>query len=123
MSKTSQFYRYSSATQGLALWATWAFYINYNVSLSAAISAAIVQGLFSFFATLAVISLLTKLYNYFDKPILKLVLPPLLMILMLCVVNISAHFLANTPELFKTVAPSLFIATLFCVFTTYKLNK
>ena len=123
MSETSNLYKYSAAAQGFALWASWAFYINSKVSLSAGITAGLVQGVFSFCSTLIVIALITKLYNHFNHLLLKLVLPTCLMVLMLSFILISAHTLANTPEIFKTVAPSLFIATLFCAFTTYKLKK
>ena len=123
MSETSNFYKYSAAVQGFALWASWAFYINSKVSLSAGITAGIIQGVFSFCSTLIVIALITKLYNHFNQLYLKLILPTCLMMCMLSFVQISAHAIANTPEILKTVAPPLFIATLFCAFTTYKLNK
>lgn len=123
MNQTSNLYRYSAATQGFILWSAWAFYINSNVSLHTGIKAGVVQGVFSFISTLLVISILTKLVNYFERPSLKIIIPPCLMVLMLSTVVITIHTIAKTPEIVKTIAPSLIIAALFCSFTTYKLTK
>jgi len=123
MGTISNLYKYSAATQGFVLWGSWAFYINSQVSTLAGIKAGIVQGLFSFVSTLLVISILSKLYNHFKQPLLKLTLPTLLIVLTLSSILITAHTIANTPEIIKTVTPSLIVAILFCSFTTYKLTK
>ena len=39
----------------------------------------------------------------------------------LIVFSVLAHTIAKTPEILKTIAPNLIVATLFCSFTTYKL--
>ena len=121
-SKTSTFYKYSAATQGFVLWSAWAFYINSKVSFSAGVTSGLTQGLFSFVSTLIVISLLTRLFNYFQRPFFKLFLPSLMMVSVLMVVLVLIHHIAGTPKMIQTVTPSLFVAALFCAFTTYKLN-
>lgn len=121
MSEASIRYKYGAAIQGLVLWSCWAFYVNSKVSISAGIRAGIVQGLFSFFATLVVIYLLTKLYNHFESSFLKIIIPPTTMILSLTTILVTAHTIAETPKLVATIAPSLIVAALFCSFTTYKL--
>ena len=121
MSETSIRYKFSAAIQGFLLWGCWAFYINSKVSFSAGITAGLVQGLFSFFATLVVIFLLTKLYNYFELRCFKLVASPIIMIIGLTIILVSVHKLAETPRLFSTIAPSLIVAIGFISFTTFKL--
>ena len=121
MNETSTRYKYSAAIQGFLLWSCWAFYVNSKVSISAGLKAGLVQGLFSFFATLVVIYLLTKLYNHFESRLVKLIASPIIMITGLATILVSAHTIAETPKIILTIAPSLFIAILFISFTTYKL--
>ncbi len=121
MKETSTRYKYNAAIQGFLLWSCWAFYVNYKVSIFAGIKAGLVQGLFSFFATLIVIFLLTKLYNYFELRVLKLLASPTIMIAGLSTILVSAHIVAETPKILPTIAPSLLVAILFISFTTYKL--
>jgi len=121
MKETSTRYKYSAAIQGFLLWSCWAFYVNSKVSVSAGLKAGLVQGLFSFFATLVVIFLLTKLYNHFESTLVKLLASPIIMIAGLATILVSAHTIAETPKIFLTIAPSLFVAILFISFTTYKL--
>jgi len=121
-SKTSTFYKYSAATQGFVLWSVWAFYINSKVSFSAGVTSGLTQGLFSFVSTLIVISLLTRLFNYFQRPFFKLLLPPLMMTLVLMMVLVIIHNAVGTPKIVQTIAPSVVVAALFCAFTTHKLN-
>ena len=121
MSETSTRYKYSSAIQGFIIWGCWAFYVNSKVSFSAGIIAGLVQGLFSFSATLVVIHLLTMLYNYFEKHFIKVIVPPIIMIICLTLILVSVHTITETPKIIATVAPSLIVAALFISFTTYKL--
>ena len=123
MSETSALYRYSAAIQGFLLWSCWAFYVNSKVSLAAGIVAGLVQGLFSFFATLVVISLLTRLYNYIESKFLKLFIPPIIMLIGLTTILVIAHTIARTPKIIETISPSLIIAAFFCSFTIYKLDS
>ena len=120
-SKVSARYKYSSAIQGFILWGGWAFYINSNVSFYAGIIAGFVQGMFSFFATLIVIHLLTKLYDFFKAPLVKLIVSPTIMIICLTSILILVHTLTKTQKIIATITPSLIVATLFISFTTYKL--
>ena len=120
-SQTSAFYKYSAATQGCLIWGVWAFYINSKTSLTAGIISGLAQGLFSFIATLLVVAFLTKLFNYFTRPMVKWCLPTLIMVIVLAGVSTLIHVLVGTPEIIKTIFPSLSMATLFCGFTTYKL--
>jgi len=120
-SKTSSLYNFSAASQGFLLWGGWGFYINSKVSLQNGITSGLVQGIFSFIATLVVIEALTKLFNSFDQKFLKFTIPTLVMVTALTIFSVIAHILAGTPEILKTIAPNLFVSTLFCLFTTYKL--
>jgi len=121
ISKISTRYKYTSAIQGFVIWGCWAFYVNSNVSFSAGIIAGFVQGLFSFFATLIVIHLLTKLYNFFETPLIKFIISPSIMIIGLTSILVLVHTLTQTPKIIATITPSLIVATLFISFTTYKL--
>jgi len=123
MSETSALYKWGAATQGFLLWSGWAFYVNSKVSFMSGIIAGLVQGLFSFFATLLVIALLTKLYNHIQTQHLKLILPPVIMLVCLTTVLVAAHTIAKTPRIIETIVPSLTVAAFFCSFTIYKLAK
>ena len=120
-SRTSTFYNIGAATQGFLLWGSWGFYVNYKVSLVNGITSGLVQGIFSFIATLAVIRALTFLFNLFEMKIMKYIIPTFLMVSALIFLSIIAHTFAGTPEILKTITPNLFVSTLFCIFTTYKL--
>lgn len=121
MSETSILYKYSAATQGFLLWSCWAFYVNSKVDFWSGIVAGLVQGLFSFFATLIVISLLTRLYNYINSRVLKLIIPPVVIVTCLATTLVIAHTMARTPKIIETIVPSLVVAIFFCSFTIYKL--
>ena len=123
MSETTSFYKYAAATQGLLLWGGWGFYVNSKDSIRYGISAGLVQGIFSFVATLIVVYFLTKLFNYFDHFLLKITLPICLMLTALFLFSFFAHSLAQTPEILKTILPNLVVAGLFCCFTIYKLIR
>jgi len=116
LSKTSTFYNLSAAVQGFILWGGWGFYVNYQTSLINGITSGLVQGLFSFFATFAVIKSLTVLFNFFEVKLLKYIIPALLMVLSLASLSFIAHTFAGTPEILKTIAPNLFVSTLFCIY-------
>ena len=121
MSETTSFYKYAAATQGFLLWGGWGFYVNSKISIRFGISAGLVQGIFSFVATLVVVYFLTKLFNYFDRFLFKMTLPTCLMLAALFSFSVFAHTVAQTPEILKTILPNLVVSGLFCFFTTYKL--
>jgi hypothetical protein len=114
-------YNFSTAIQGFLLWGGWGFFINSKVSFMNGITSGLVQGVFSFIATLIVIGVLTKLFNFFDRALFKFIIPTLVMITALTFFSVVAHTLAGTPQILKTIAPNLTVSALFCAFTTYKL--
>ena len=116
-------YKYSSATQALLLWGGWSYYINSKVSVSTGIRSGLAQGLASFFLTLIVVFLVTKLFNYFKFSLLRFVLPTVLVVSMLLTFLLTLHTIVATPEIFKTILPPLSVALIFCAFTTYKLSN
>lgn len=119
--KTSNLYKYGSATQGLIFWGCWAFYVNSDDSFWAGFKAGLVQGLFSFLATLVIISALTQLYNYFDRPLNRNILPSIIILLCYTAIIVGSHLIAKTPNILLTVMPSIAIVAIFCSITTYKL--
>jgi len=123
MAETSSLYKYGAATQGFLLWGGWGFYLNSKVSFHYGVSAGLVQGIFSFVATLVVVYLLTILFNYFKRFIFKVILPTCLMLVALFSFSFLAHSAAQTPEIIKTILPNLVVSALFCGFTTYKLAR
>ena len=122
-SQTSSFYKYSSATQALAIWGGWSYYVNSKVSVTAGIKSGIAQGVASFFLTLIVVFLVTKVFNYFKLSLLKFSAPTLLVVSMLLTFLVTLHTAVGTPEILKTIIPPLTMAILFCAFTTYKLSN
>lgn len=121
--KTSALYKYGSATQGFIFWSCWAFFINSSVSFWAGIKAGLVQGSFSFLATLIIISVLTQLYNAFNQPLIKIAVPSFIILLCYSLVIAMSHIIAKTPNILATIAPSIIVVAVFCGITTYKLSR
>ena len=63
MAKTSMKYKLLCATGAFLGWGRWAFYVNGSEEVKIGLISAITQGIASFILTLAVVYLVTKVYN------------------------------------------------------------
>lgn len=121
--KSSNYYKFVSASMAFLLWGGWAFYINYEGIENSGFISGITQGTASFLITLFMIYIVTYLYHYFKKPILKIGLSAILTISLTGTCLVIIHGLISTPNILYTVFPPLCVAFIFCLFTTFKLNK
>jgi len=104
------------------MWGFWALYANWINGWQVAVVSGLVQGCFSFFMTLMMGILVQYFYRYFEQPVLKLVMPALLILILACVLLLSVHLWFGTPELILTITPALLVGFLFCVFKTLQLR-
>lgn len=113
----------SSAFLAFVMWGGWAFYINSSASHTASIKAAMIQGSASFIITLLMVRSVAWLFVQWPKSHLQLWLPALITVGFTGTCLVSIHYLTGTPHIFRTVAPPLSVAFIFCLLTTYKLRK
>jgi hypothetical protein len=120
---TSWVYKLGSALAAFSLWGGWAWYVNGADTEWATYLTAIAQGTSSFFITLVLVSLVTRLYNGLRHPLARLLLPSLLVAGLSSSMLVLVHLLVGTQHLLPTIVPPSTVAFLFCLFTTAKLFR
>lgn len=123
MARTSTKFNFLSAILAFLLWGSWAYYVNFSVSIKNGVISGLAQGTVSLVLTFFVISLTTTLYNFFDGKLKKNILTPIIVVFLLQTLLVSIHSLIGTPNILKTTIPPLFVALFFCAYTTFKLYK
>ena len=123
MTKTSARYKLFSASSAFFIWGSWAYYINSVESKAVGLVSGLTQGVASFIITLFVVYAVTKIYNALPESAWRLILPAILTVSCIAVCLVAIHTIAGTPRILPTIAPSLSVAFLFCVFTAYKLSR
>lgn len=81
------------------------------------------QGIASFIITLLVVYAMTTIYNRLPAGIARLILPAAITVSAIGLCLILIHSTAGTPNILLTIAPSLGVAFVFCIFTTYRLRQ
>lgn len=123
MARVSARYRLFSASSALILWGSWAFYINSAKSQTIGLISGFTQGIASFIITLLVVSVVTTIYNRFPVGMGRLILPAAITVSAIGLCLILIHSAAGTPYILPTIAPSLGVAFLFSMFTSYRLRR
>ncbi|WP_455222830.1 hypothetical protein [Kaarinaea lacus] len=123
MAKTSAKYKLFSASSAFFVWGGWSYFVNSNVSSVTGIISGITQGIASFVITLIVVFSVTKIYNAFSSVSMKIVMPAIITVSCICVILVLIHSAVRTPHILYTIAPSLTVAFLFCIFTATNLSK
>ena len=123
MARVSARYRLFSASSALIVWGGWAFYVNSAKNQTIGLISGLTQGIASFLITLLVVYAVTTIYNRLPIDIGRLILPAAITVggIGLCLMLI--HSAAGTPYILPTIAPSLGVAFLFCMFTSYRLRQ
>lgn len=101
-------------------WGGWAYFVNSGDMNNAWISG-LTQGVMSFIITFFMASLATYLYSKLTQ--IKLLLAPLLTIVITGVLLSIVHAIAATPNIFYTIAPTLFVSFFFCLFICHSIDK
>lgn len=121
--RTSGAYKFGSALSAFILWGGWAWYINGANNEWHTFVTALAQGLSSFFITLALVAVVTRLYHIFEHPLARLWLPALVTVALSVSLLLLVHLWVGTGELLFTIFPPSTVAFLFCLFTTFKIHK
>ena len=114
---------YISALLALILWGGWAFYINSSTSILSGITSGLTQGTASFIITILMIKSVNFWLLKFKHRITKALFPALITISCSSLGLVIAHYLAGTPNIIFTIAPAITVAFLFCIFTSYQLQR
>jgi hypothetical protein len=106
-----------SASAGFVIQGSWAFYANLPFGWHKGLTAALVQGLCSFAMTYACTMLIEKVLSWLASaaPALRFAVAASASVGLILLVQGSAHWLAGTPAIVKTILPALFIGGGYCV--------
>jgi len=122
-SKTSKKYNILSALAAFFFWGGWAYYINDTGTVNVRAISAATQGVSSLIITLALVKLVSLIFNRLPRKILSVFITSILSVTCSGSCLIAVHYLIGTPEIVGTVSPPLLVAFLFCLFTAYKLHS
>ena len=122
--KPSWRFRLSSAAFAGVMWGSWAWWVNSGASAQlqhAPWSEALTQGVGSFLITLVMVQLVTWFYYRLPRAT-QVLLPALITVLLTGTCLVTAHTLAGTQNVFRTITPALSVAFLFNIYTAIKLR-
>ena len=114
---SDNFFKYSSALFAFIIWGGWAFFINQKIT------AALVQGTSSFIFTTLIVSLVNYLFTKFNNKYYKMIMPAIISTSIIAIILITAHNLAQTSQILKTISLPLTAGFIFCLVTTFRLIK
>lgn len=121
--KTSSRYRWISALFAFLIWGGWAYYVNGEAAENQRLTSSLVQGTASLIITLLMVHAVTWLQGHIAIPYVRPVLPAVLTVSFTGSCLCTIHYVIGTPNILYTVTPALSVAFLFCLYTTYKLQK
>lgn len=110
-----------SALGALLFYGVWAFFANWNQDLSSAIRAGCAQGFTSFTSGLVSASMIEGLFKVTTSSKYKLGI--VVLIILVSLYHIGGHLLAQTPNLWITVAPALILGNSYNLFYAYLVSK
>ena len=119
---TSLVFNLMSATLAFLAWGGWAFYVNEHTVPSTGLVAGLTQGLYSFLMTLITVRVVGYVFKRTSTEGLRLFVPAMLTVGATTAALVLAHSFAQTPNIFFTIMPAVFVAFAFCVFTTHRLR-
>jgi hypothetical protein len=126
-SYTSRRFNLISAALSFMLWGTWGWYANSQPQPGAdggsAVVSGLTQGIGSSFVTLIMVRSVAWLYHRLSQNPLAMILPAIITVTSAGTCMTFAHMAVGTQNIFGTLAPALTVATLFNVFTTFKISR
>jgi hypothetical protein len=122
-SKISKKYNIISALAAFVVWGGWAYYINDTGTENVRVISAATQGVSSLIITLALVKLVSLIFNRLPRKILSVFIASVISVTCSGSCLIAVHYLIGTPEIVSTVSPPLLVAFSFCLFTAYKLHS
>ncbi len=121
--RTSGAYKLGSALAAFLMWGGWAWYVNGADSEWSTLVTALAQGTSSLLITLVLVAMVTRLYHLFEHPLARWWLPTLITITLSVTMLLLVHLWVGTRQIFYTILPPSTVAFLFCLFTTFKIQK
>jgi len=115
--------RLAAAAMAFLLWGGWALFANWPAGQNEAVIAGLLQGCASAIITLVMAVCVTALFTGLPGPLLRIILPPVLIVS----VSFSALWLAHTanatPALWATIVPPSTLAFVYCLYLTLSLAR
>ena len=115
--------RLAAAAMAVLLWGGWALLANWSAGHREASIAGLLQGTASALITLVMAVCANALFTRLPGPVLRIILPPLLIVS----VSFSALWLAHTanatPALWATILPPSALAFAYCLYLTFSLAR
>ncbi|MEH6491487.1 hypothetical protein [Halopseudomonas sp.] len=115
--------RLLAAALAFALWGGWALLANGGPEHPEALTAGLLQGSASALITLLMAVCATALFHRLPGPILRVALPPLLIVSVSFSALWVAHSLHATPALWATIVPPSSLAFVYCLYLTLSLAR
>lgn len=112
-----------AGTAGFVIYGGWAFFINFDHGLPAALKAGATQGSYSFTLTLIMSFIMEWLFQLSDQPKVKFSLTFFITCLLIYSTSWSINALAGTPEIFLTILPGATFSTIYTLSYTLTLFK
>lgn len=112
-----------AAAGGFLIYGGWAFFINYDHGLPAAIKAGFTQGSYSFTLTLTMAFFMEWLFGLSENPKWQFSLTFFTTCLLIYCTSWGVNALAGTPEIFLTILPGAAFSTLYTLSYTLALFK
>lgn len=112
-----------AAAGGFLIYGSWAFFINYEHGLPAAIKAGFTQGGYSFTLTLTMAFYMEWLFGLSGNPKWQFSLTFVTTCLLIYCTSWGVNALAGTPKIFLTILPGAVFSTLYTLTYTLALFK
>ncbi len=115
--------RFAAPMLALILWGLWAFFSNAQHGLSSGLKAGLIQGTASFLITIYLKFSVVSLASRFSAEPLRFIIPPTLTVVTTGSALLLIHHGLHTPEIARTITPPIIVATLYCFYLSYQMNR
>jgi len=97
------------------VYGSWALYANWDHGLSSAVKASLTQAAMSFFFTAFISSLIEYLFTLSQRLLFRFLLPVFGASALTSSLLVLAHVMVGTPEIVRTILPSIVIGFIYGV--------
>jgi hypothetical protein len=110
-----------TATVAAILYGSWAGFSNWEHGTWVALEACLVQGALSFLSTLTLVLVLEALFRLGGRALGGFLLATVGTISLMISVMTTTHWMAGTPNLVTTIAPSIVVGSVFFIVYAWRL--
>lgn len=112
---------HTTATGAAILYGSWAGFSNREHGTWVALEACLLQGALSFLSTLTLVLVLEALFRQGGRALAGFLLATVGTISLMSAVMTTAHWVAGTPNLVTTIAPSIVVGSVFFIAYAWRL--